>query len=240
MRFTRGLTVLLTGGLLALPVTVGVGAASAAGPSARRADTTLTSDVTVAVGRAIHARRFQLVGQVVAHDTTDFAVPEATVTLQRRLSGSTARVTLGTAVTGADGLYHFRTTAVRNARYYAVYAGDDFAGPDGTITVSPSTGSRAVKVERNLHDRGVKSHGRLYLKGNVDPGWNRHRVTLQRRGCSSCAWHNVAAKKTTRTGAFTFRMRTRASGSWFYRARVKAAGHFTTSSSYRIYETFQL
>ena len=85
-------------------------------------------------------------------------------------------------------------------------------GTDSTYTFEPSAKDRTVKGSRNPHSRGVKSGGRLYYRGNVDPGWGRKPVTIQKKNCKSCGWHAYKTVRTSRTGGYSARIYAPSSG----------------------------
>ncbi len=86
----------------------------------------------------------------------------------------------------------------------------------------------------------MRSGGRLYLKGNVDPGWAHRYVVFQKKNCSSCSWHKFKSVKTNRYGAYVGRIYAPRSGRDYFRVKIAAtAPRFVTGYSAKIYETYQ-
>ncbi len=93
---------------------------------------------------------------------------------------------------------------------------------DSATTFAPTAKDRVIKGSRNPHSKGVKSGGRLYYRGNVDPGWGRKPVTIQKKNCKSCGWHSYKTVRTSRTGGYSARIYAPSSGRWYFRSTVRA------------------
>lgn len=233
MRATRPLSLLVSLLLLGLPVLV-AGAAPAVA-----AGTAYSSTVTMSMPTlAVFDRGFAIRGQVQVTNTADpddmGALAGAEVELLRQWAGADRWVSVGTTTTNQDDTptYTFRPTAKRNARWKVVYAGKD-ADPLQPLdySVEPSATTKGQKVMRDLNARDVQRNGRIYLKGNVDPGWGGKVVYLQRKTCKRCTWKAFDKQRSTSTGGFRFHTPAPRDGSWYFRAKVPAAGSFTTSYS---------
>ena len=86
------------------------------------------------------------------------------------------------------------------------------------------------------HSKGVKSGGKLYYRGNVDPGWGRMPVAIQKKNCKSCDWHSYKTVRTTRSGGYSARIYAPSRGRWYFRSVVKAtAPRFVTGVGGTIY-----
>ena len=138
-------------------------------------------------------------------------------TLQRRMAGAKKWTTIATD--SDDGLFSFTTASKGVARYKVSYNG---AAYDSATTFAPTAKDRVIKGSRNPHSKGVKSGGRLYYRGNVDPGWGRKPVTIQKKNCKSCGWHNYKTVRTSRTGGYSARIYAPSSGRWYFRSTVRA------------------
>ena len=112
---------------------------------------------------------------------------------------------------------------------------------------APSAATEAVvapaargtdKPTRDLHDKIVKRHGRLYFKGRVDPGPGPGIV--QKKACSSseCPWKRYASV-STRGPEERWQVRVYAPkhGNWYWRGYVKASGGYAKSWTH-VYKTY--
>ncbi|RYP84253.1 hypothetical protein EKO23_16480 [Nocardioides guangzhouensis] len=141
-----------------------------------------------------------------------------TISLQRQMAGSTAWRTVNTKQ--ASGVTAtITTTSVGNAIYRIVYSG----GTSRAYAGSESGTSPRLKGSRNPGGRVVTSHGRLYYRGDVNPGWGRKVVTIQKKSCASCAWRKYKSVRTSRNGSYSVRVGAPRRGKWFWRSTVAAA-----------------
>jgi len=106
-------------------------------------------------------------------------------------------------------------------------------------TVAPAQVERGTdKPTRDLHDKIVKRHGRLYFQGRVDPGHGP--VIVQKKACSSkdCPWRRFASV-STRGAEERWRVRIFAPkhGNWYWRGYVKASGGYAKSWTH-VYKTY--
>jgi len=139
-----------------------------------------------------------------------------TVTLKSRAAGSTTWKTLGSQ--SNESSFSFSPTSTGTVLYRVAYNGGTF----DTYTFQSSSKDRTVKGSRNPHSKGVKSGGRLYYRGNVDPGWGHKPVTIQKKNCKSCGWHGYKTVRTSRSGGYSARIYAPSSGRWYFRSIVKA------------------
>ena len=139
------------------------------------------------------------------------------ITLQRRMAGATNWTTVATD--SDDGLFRFATGSKGVARYRISYNG---AAYDSATSFAPTAKHRVIKGSRHPHSKGVKSGGRLYYRGNVDPGWGRKPVTIQKKSCKSCGWRGYKTVRTSSTGGYSVRIYAPYSGRWYFRSVVKA------------------
>ena len=138
------------------------------------------------------------------------------ITLKRRMAGAKKWTTIGTD--SNDGQFSFTTRSKGVARYKISYNGGTVSG----YTFAPAAKDRVIKGSRHPHSKGVKSGGKLYYRGNVDPGWGRKPVTIQKKNCKSCGWHGYKTVRTSRTGGYSARIYAPSSGRWYFRSVVKA------------------
>ena len=240
------LALLLGLALLGLPV-LAAGSASAAEPCTP-GPTCLATRVQIvgAPAKAVYKHTMTIIGRLDAQDPTtqDYGwVSGQTVTLQRKLAGASDFTAIGDAVTGDQGKVTFTTPASKNAQYQLVYAGGTYAFPDGSgsVDLAPSSSTpHGIQVYRDLHEHDVQKGGKIFLAGNVDPGWGGKSIYLQRKTCAKCTWKAYAKQQTSSTCGWQFRTPAPAHGSWYWRAYVPATSDYlkTTSAVLRTYTTY--
>ncbi len=200
---------------------------------------TYTTEVTVYLPKTLtYGQSFQITGQVVATNTEDSgdrgALQDAEVTLERAWKGQDEWTTLATTTTSDTNtpVYEFDQEARRNATYRVVYDGETYTEGLETVTYQPDTTSKVLRARRELHARQAEPRPGFYvIKGNVDPGWGRKPVQLERKTCSGCAWRTYDEVQTSSTGAYLFPVDFPPRGTWFYRVKVKATTEFVVSYS---------
>lgn len=151
-------------------------------------------------------------------DTSWCTIPDGTgtVTLKVRNAGASKWKTLGTR--SNESSFSFSPTSKGSVVYRVVYSG----GTWDTYSFQSSSKDRTAKGSRHPHSKGVESGGRLYYRGNVDPGWGRKPVTIQKKNCKSCGWHSYKTVRTSSTGGYSARIYAPSSGRWYFRSIVKA------------------
>ena len=144
--------------------------------------------------------------------------PDATgtVTLKVRNAGASKWKTLGTR--SNESSFSFSPRSKGSVMYRVVYNGGTF----GSYTFESTSKDRRAKGSRHLHSKGVKSGSRLYYRGNVDPGWGRKPVIIQKKNCKSCGWHGYKTVRTSRTGGYSARIYAPSRGRWYFRSVVRA------------------
>ena len=199
--------------------------------STHRAQYNKTFEVQAQVGYTTNGTSWYLI---------DTGPDDGTVTLQRRMAGTTAWKDIDTA-DDPSNVDFTGVVARANAAYRLVYSGGSY--PDATTPTynyAPSTSTADnLKVTRNLGDYGKKTHGKLYIKGNVNPGWGHKTVTVQRRTCSKCAWKTYSRVRTSGTGAWSARVTAPRTGSWYYRATVARSTQYAQSFSNHVYRVYR-
>lgn len=157
--------------------------------------------------------------------TTDGSpVADATVTLERRLSGETGWTALEDDTTDAQGRYTFRSDIAGNASYHVV------SGQDG---LEPSaSGEVLLEAMRDFNAVLVEKDHRAVLKGNLNPGWDRKIVRWQKKRCKGCSWRTVDKARSGDHGSWRFSGQyPRLGDTWYYRARIKGTDDFVASVS---------
>jgi hypothetical protein len=99
--------------------------------------------------------------------------------------------------------------------------------------------TRAIRVSRNPGAKVVKSAGKLYFKGNVDPGWARRYVTIQKKNCRGCGWKTYKKALTNRYGAYQARVYAPRTGYWYWRAYVPASSPTFAAAYSGVWRTYQ-
>ena len=160
--------------------------------------------------------------------------PGDSVKLQRRMNGSSTWVTVATKY-DAQSTVQFATRSVGSAVYRLYYSGGTSAG----YTASYSGTSPVLKGSRNPAGRAVKSSGRIYYKGNVDPGWARRYVTIQKANCASCTYRAYKTVKTNRYGGYTARIAAPRTGRWYFRSTVRGTSPRFVRGFGNVYYTYQ-
>lgn len=155
------------------------------------------------------------------------------VTLQRQFKGST---TWSTIASQADESvdFSFATTAWQNSTYRVIFTG----GAVGDHNFTASQKDRAIKVGRNPAGKVVKSSGRLYFRGNVDPGYAQRWVTIQKKTCQSCSWRTYTQLKTNSNGGYSTRVSAPRTGRWYWRSYVPGTTPTFASSYSSVWFTF--
>jgi hypothetical protein len=229
---------LLLSSMLVVP-----GLALVAGPASATSyayDTTVVVNVSP-TATTVYDTPIALTGSVsyVQDPSTGVVDPVSgeSVTLQRQWRGSKTWTTVDTATTDLSGAYEFDTTATRNAKYKVTFAGatvtDDPATGD-TTTYAPSSATKNVFVSRKLNETTSHPAAHVYyFKGNVDPGWGNKTVYMQRKTCDTCAWKGYKSQRTTKSGAFKFRVNfpKKPGPIWYYRIKVPGGAQYITSYS---------
>ena len=169
------------------------------------------------------------------------AMDGGSVSLQKLSAGTSTWRTIATKPIGTTspdtGKFSFTTVGTVNAKYRIYYRGYTDPGGSYTFTTATST-SKSMWVARNLHDNWLKSGGKFYLRGNVDPGYAYSGLIVQRKTCASCAWRYYKTTKTNKYGAYNTVLAKPGRGSYYYRAYARTSKSYILSKSryeYRIY-----
>jgi hypothetical protein len=228
---TRLVTMLLSVALMGLPALVlGAGPASAVETWQTRVQ------IESAPPTQIYGRRLQVAAALEVQDPSDgtwfsatSADGEFTLHLERRAAGTADFTEVASLLADEDGVVVFDLVAEANATYRVRYDGQDYS-PE--LTLAPAMSAEKVsKVMRALNARDIERRGKVYLKGNVDPGWGNKPIVLQRKTCKSCGWKSYDKTRTSSTGGWKFHTPVPRKGSWWYRAKVAGTTDFVTSYS---------
>ena len=234
----RLLTMLLSVGLLGLPMLLlGAGPASAT-------DYNSASQIILAnPGTRIYKQLLTVKGQLIADDGAGETgyVPGATVVLSRQWKGSTTWTELGSATTSdTDGTFAFSQTATQNAVYKVTYAGETFPQSNGdNYILAGSEASTNVGVMRDLGARDPKDGAKIIYKGNVNPGYGKSVIYLQRKKCKTCGWKLYDKGRTGTDGSWAFNTPAPRTGSWWWRTKIPGDTKFVTGYS-AILRTYRL
>jgi hypothetical protein len=236
MRLQRVLVGVLGAALLgALPVALTSTSANAGAPIPVASKVVIFAKPTKVWGSTL-----LITGQVQDSAGTGYLPdsPDGYVTLKRRKAGTSTWTTLGTYQNESN--FRFSTTARFTATYQVVYSGGNWTNPDDgqAYTFGSSSGTRTFTVSRNLHGKAVKAGGKLYYRGNVDPGWGRKPVTIQKKACKSCGWKSYKTVRTSRYGAYSVRISAPRSGRWFWRSTVRATSPTFVRAYGTVYYTY--
>lgn len=148
-----------------------------------------------------------------------------TITLERRFVGGSWKA-VDKEQTGADGIVLFSTKAVANASYRMVFAGDDVLAPS-------STQPFRLKVMRDFNATIVKKRGKIWMAGNINPGWGKGKVVFERKTCESCGWKSFDRAKAGKNGSWKFRAGypAKLGQEWFFRAQIGQSKKYVASTS---------
>jgi hypothetical protein len=153
----------------------------------------------------------------------------ATVWLTRKLASDSVQKKIEKATTGPKGHVRFDTPVKGNAKYRIVFEGNV------AHAESASTAMR-LKAMRDFNarmvEKGSGADKRVFLRGDINPGWNNKRVSWQRKKCGSCSWRTIDTKKSGGAGAWSFRAGFPTVGkSWKFRAKIVGTDTFVASTS---------
>jgi hypothetical protein len=98
---------------------------------------------------------------------------------------------------------------------------------------------RGQKPTRKLHEAIVERHGRLLLRGRVDPGHGP--VIVQKKDCAkaTCPWHRFKRVPTHGPdNRWQVRVFAPRHGNWFWRGYVRAYGGYATSWTTHVWKTY--
>ncbi len=232
MRPSRLVTVLVTAGLLGLPMlVVGAAPATAAPPYT----TKLLID-SVPSPQA-YGGPIQVAGALVANwddapDPGEYAVDGELVYLQRLLAGSSTWQTIASATTQTEasgsGVVRFDTTAVSNATYRLFYAGGTWAEVADAQLKPVYSAVRVHKVARNLNAKAKELRRGFRYHGKVSPQYKRKTVVVQRN--KGNGWRKFDKIKTNGKSKWSIVVPGKPSkGKWRYRAFVKADSKYIKS-----------
>jgi hypothetical protein len=145
--------------------------------------------------------------------------PGDSVTLQRKMAGSTTWKTVSTRY-DANAKVSFSVKSAGTAVYRILYSG----GTSAAIQPSDSGASPSLKGSRNPRGMAALTRSGAVYRGNVDPGWARKPITIQRKACAAdrCPWRAYKTVRTTRTGGYSVKISVPRSGRLYWRSTVKA------------------
>lgn len=145
-------------------------------------------------------------------------VPNRTVTLQRKLSGQTAFVNIGSDKSDSTGKWSVNTTPKNGAQYRAKVASKKVSG-----NTCAAVTSRTLTARQTRSTIGINSLGNAF-KGKVTAVTGcvaARKVTLQRKNPGATAFVNVGTPATTQSNG-TWTVPTDPVNNALYRAKVSA------------------
>src|SRR4051794_34203970 len=223
--------------LLAPVVSLAVALGLAVLPAASaQAEPTEPTTVTISLSRPFGVY-FDGVGPAIPDDTfavtgtlksADVGLVGETVTLYRALKTEdvTALKPIASTTTTDGGAYRFSQRVVGGAVYGVRYDGDD-------VHLNQDSALKALPAMRDFNAGKRRASGKLYFRGDINPGWGGRAVTLQKKACSSCAWRTVATKNAGSSGGWSFRVYypKRVGPVWRWQAVIARSGNFEKSYS---------
>ncbi|HEY9566398.1 MAG TPA: hypothetical protein VIR30_21755 [Nocardioides sp.] len=137
-----------------------------------------------------------------------------------------------------EASFSFRTLAYANTTYRVVYTG----GSTDSWTFPATSNWRAIKARRDSGAKIVKSSsGRLYMQGNVDPGWANKSVKIVRSNYARGTYKTYKWVTTNKYGAYKASVAAPRSGRYYYRVIIAASSPVfvqTTSPTWYTYKSY--
>jgi hypothetical protein len=203
----RRLLVTAAMGLLSVVATV---IPSGAAVAAEAPETVLS--MTVSASRLTHGADLTITA-TLTNAVTGVPVPDATIHVERKLTGATSYGVIATLVSDAGGVVRMVHKPAVNADYAASYAGE-------TLVFGPSRAqSRHVDVAPRLTAKLSKTAARagspVTLSGSLTPAHPGRTVRIER--WYTGAWHLVATATLSSTGTYASVLTTPAAGWHRYR-----------------------
>ncbi|GAA1909222.1 carboxypeptidase-like regulatory domain-containing protein [Nocardioides marmoribigeumensis] len=233
-RRPRRLLTLLLGVVLGLGVVVlpAGGAGAAVTPTLTLALSRSTGVFWDTQGPAIADDEFRVTGYLRDDQGRPMAGRTIRLLQKRTHTESDYRLLTQKATTDANGRYVFDRRVVATAAYATYFAGDT-DDTDGTYGEVRSDVARRIRAMRDFNAGKRRVDGKLYFRGDVNPGWGGRRVVLQRQTCRTCAWRTVASRTAGRGGGWSFRVTypAKVGPVWRWQAVLAAAGDFERSYS---------
>lgn len=165
-------------------------------------------------------------------------VPKGTVRIERRpATGGTWQVIHKDYTAGR---FRLDVRGWSNVQYRVRYMGAGYGSGDSRLWFKKYTsGARTLWVRRDLNDALIRSGGKFYIWGNVDPGWANSYVYIQRKTCATCSWSGYKSARADSRGVFKIGIGVPSSGRWYFRAILPASASFVASPGDNIYYTYR-
>ena len=177
-------------------------------------------------------------GQVQAHDSANPScdvewchVGQTSVKLYRRIGGTSSYQLVSNRATDSSSHFVFSTPSLGTAAYKLVWS--------GVGSVPAASSGKTIKGSRHPHTRVFTSRGRVYMQGNIDPGWGGKRVIIQRKASKSGSFRVWSYARTNRYGGFKLRLPAPSTGYWYYRAVVPATAPRWAVTVTGVWRTYQ-
>ncbi len=107
------------------------------------------------------------------------------------------------------------------------------------VVVQPSSIQAKALPLRDLNDKLVQKPRGLFIKGNVNPGWGKKPVVIQKATCKTCAFKKVGQARTNKAGKWSYKLSAPAKGNWYWKGFVKKAQGYGKSPTNFIYKTWR-
>lgn len=243
MRFTRTLVGTFTAALVGSVTVLTAAPSGAATAAATCAPVSGTTAIATRIYLAPQARStykyrqsIAVKGQVQYQDPNDlqwYAATNAPVTLSRAFPNKAYVALSSRSTAGSPPVFSFTTASWGNATYKVSFAG----GSNASYTFCPAANTRRIKGSRHEHVR-IPS-GTITFVGNVDPGYARRYVTIQKKNCLSCGWRTYTKVITNGDGAFRARLSAPRSGRWYFRTYIPGTTPTFAPALSPVYYTFR-
>jgi hypothetical protein len=174
-------------------------------------------------GPDIDADEVQYAGRLTSGGSP---VAGRTLTLERKLVPTKKWVAVGSAASDGNGVAVFTTPVKGNASYRVSFAGDDAYAASRTTPM-------VLKAMRDFNARLVEKGNKVFLAGNINPGWGNKTVSWQKKTCKKCTWRTVAKKRSAKNGSWRFQgsYPGKVGQEWYFRAAIGKSQTFVASKS---------
>lgn len=226
--------------LLLLVVALATGAISliAVAPSANAATYPTITKISSTKKVVLHGTSVKIYGCGTVVQAGGACAPFGKLTLQRRLVGGSWKNISTRTATESNTRPSWILTPSASAYYRVAWSGGTY-GDTYSPTPAADRQTRLIRVERNLHDKWVRSS--FTYGGLVTPTYAGKYVYIQRTTCSnpqstSCKWSHYKALKTTSSSRWKIKLPAYRQTNYF-RAYIKPSSGYAPSYSNYYIET---
>lgn len=157
----------------------------------------------------IQASPSETVGNCKANTWCFVRIAGDKIRMYRKPVGSKRFKWVGTKYPNYYGKFTFTPRSNGTATYQLRYADQN--------GVRRALASKKVKGTRHPHMKVYVKRGKVYMKANIDPGFKRKRVIIQRKASKKAKFKRWARPRTNKKGAFKVRLPAPHRGYWYYR-----------------------